>query len=179
MGFKRLGSPVYVSRKASIRRPEMISIGSNVLIDDFSILSAYDEIILGDHVHINCFSALYATSKIVMEDFSGLASYVALYTESDDYSGASLTNPTVPREYKPNWHTGPITLRKHVIVGTHSSILPDVIVGTGTAIGGYSLVKDHCDPWSIYTGCPARKRGERKKDILEVEARLLAADGEE
>jgi dTDP-4-amino-4,6-dideoxy-D-glucose acyltransferase len=173
MGFKKIGKTVVISRKASIHNPEKIIIGSNVLIDDYSILSAHDEIILGNYIHINSFSALYARSRIVMEDFSGLSSYVALYTESDDYSGGSLTNPTVPKKYKPNLHTGPITLKKHVIVGTHSAILPNVTVEIGTAIGSYSLVKEDCEPWSIYVGCPARRIHERKQDLLEYEEDLL------
>lgn len=174
MGFKSLGKSVFISRKCSIHHPERISIGNHVRIDDFCVLSASEEIILGSYIHINCYSALYATSRIIMEDFSGLSSYVALYTESDDYSGESLTNPTVPKEYKPNLHEGPIALEKHAIIGTHSCILPNVVVEIGTAIGAHSLVKGNCDPWSIYVGSPARKIGERKKDILLLETKLLS-----
>jgi galactoside O-acetyltransferase len=174
MGFKSIGKQVFISRKSSIHHPERISIGSNVRIDDFCVLSANAEIALGSYIHLNCYSALYATSRIIMEDFSGLSSYVALYTESDDYSGESLTNPTVPREYKPRLQEGPIVLRKHTIVGTHSCILPNVVIETGTAIGAHSLVKEYCDPWSVYVGCPARKIGERKKDILRLETKLLS-----
>jgi galactoside O-acetyltransferase len=174
MGFKSLGKLVLISRKCSIHHPERISIGSNVRIDDFCILSANDEIVLGNYIHLNGHSSLYASSRITMEDFSGLSSYVALYTESDDYSGLSLTNPTVPKEYKPTFYGGPIILKRHVIVGTHSCILPNVVIETGTAVGAYSLVKDNCDPWSIYVGCPARKIGERKKDILQLEAKFLS-----
>ena len=47
---------------------------------------------IGDYVHIGCFSALFAGSGITLEDFSGLSARVTLYSESDDYSGASLTN---------------------------------------------------------------------------------------
>ena len=112
MGFKSLGKTIVISRKCSIHHPERISIGNNVRIDDFCVLSANEEIILGNYIHLNCYSALYATSKIVMEDFSGLSSYVALYTESDDYSGESLTNPTVPKEYRPKLYAGPIIMMK-------------------------------------------------------------------
>ncbi len=174
MGFKSLGKRVFISRKCSIHHPERISIGSNVRIDDFCVLSANEEIVLGSYIHLSCYSALYASSRIIMEDFSGLSSYVSLYTESDDYSGESLTNPTVPKEYKPKLHAGPIVLRRHTIVGTHSCILPNVVIEIGTAIGAHSLVKGNCDPWSIYVGCPARKTGERKKDILRLETKLLS-----
>ena len=107
-------------------------------------------------------------------DFSGLSANVILYTESDDYSGKSLTNPTIPEAYKPGMEKGKIALGKHVIIGTNSSVLPGVEIGEGTAIGAFSLVKSNCDTWSVYSGCPARKKGERSKKLLELEERFLS-----
>lgn len=40
IGFKSLGKNVLISDKSSIYSPENISIGNNVRIDDFCILSA-------------------------------------------------------------------------------------------------------------------------------------------
>lgn len=40
IGFKSLGENVLISDKTSIYSPENISIGNNVRVDDFSILSA-------------------------------------------------------------------------------------------------------------------------------------------
>ena len=40
IGFKFLGNNVLISDKTSIYSPENISIGNNVRVDDFSILSA-------------------------------------------------------------------------------------------------------------------------------------------
>ena len=40
IGFKSLGKNVLISDKTSIYSPENISIGNNVRVDDFSILSA-------------------------------------------------------------------------------------------------------------------------------------------
>ena len=37
---------------------------------------------------------------IIFEDFSGLAYQVQVFTQSDDYSGRTLTNPTIPDEYR-------------------------------------------------------------------------------
>ena len=56
MGFKELGANVLVSRKASIYGAEKISLGNNVRVDDFSILSGRIEI--GNHVHIAAYVAL-------------------------------------------------------------------------------------------------------------------------
>lgn len=57
LGLKRLGQNVYISRKSSIYSPENISIGDNVRIDDFCILSG--NITLGNYIHIAAYTALY------------------------------------------------------------------------------------------------------------------------
>lgn len=171
IGFKSIGENVLLSRKASIYSPEKISLGNNVRIDDFSILSG--NITLGNYVHIAAFSALFAgENEIIMHDFTTISSRVSIYAISDDYSGSSLTNPTIPDIFR-NVYGGKVELKKHVIVGSGSVILPNVIIGEGTAVGACSLVTKNCIPWSIYLGTPAKKLKERNKYLLELEKKFL------
>jgi galactoside O-acetyltransferase len=96
---------------------------------------------------------------------------VSIYSSSDDYSGSSLTNPTVPSAYKKVIHDD-VILHKHVIIGAGSIILPGVTIGEGTAIGALSLVSKSVEAFKIATGNPIRVIKERKHDILELEWRL-------
>ena len=57
---------------------------------------------LGSNIHIGAYTVLYGQYGIDMNDFSGLSARVILYSVNDDYSGNSLTNPTVPSEFKKN-----------------------------------------------------------------------------
>lgn len=168
----KIGKNVVISMKASIYNPDNIEIGDNVRIDDFCILSGGSGLIIGNNVHIACYSALFAGAGIIMEDFSGLSARVTLYSESDDYSGETLTNPTIPMKYK-KINRGQIILRKHCIIGVNSTVLPGVIIGEGTSVGAYSLVKSNCEPWSIYAGIPAKRIKGRKKNMLELEKRFF------
>lgn len=178
MGFKRLGSDVKISDKASIYNPSQISIGSHVRIDDFAILSAgSDGIILGDYVHIACFCGLMGAAEIRMDDFSGLSSRVFIYSSSDDYSGAALTNPTVPEKYT-NVVSAPVHLHKHVIIGTCATILPGVSIGIGSAIGAYALVGKHIPERVIATGQPCRVVKARKIDLFKLEEELRKSASE-
>ena len=69
LGLKRYGENVLISRKSSIYQADKISIGSNVRIDDFCILSG--EIEIGNYVHIAAYTSLFAgDAGIRMEDFS-------------------------------------------------------------------------------------------------------------
>lgn len=171
-GFRKFGDNVRISKKCSVYMPENISIGSNVRIDDFCIIVGGEEgIQIGSYVHIAIYCAIFGHGGVFLDDFSGLSSRVVLYSATDDYSGEFLTNPTVPKEYQ-NVVQGKIILNKHVIIGTNSTILPDVVIGEGSAVGAHSLVSRSLKPWGIYFGSPARKIKDRNKKLLELEQQV-------
>lgn len=173
IGLKSFGNNVLISRKSSIYNPEMITIGNSVRIDDFTILSGGSGIELGNFIHISCFGALFGGAGIRIKDFSTISSRVTIFSESDDYSGMSLTNPMIPKEFKPLFKSKPVDIGQHVIVGTNSSILPGVKIEEGVAIGAHSLVIENCDPWSIYVGTPAIRIKTRSQNILKLEKEFL------
>lgn len=171
IGLKSYGKNVQLSRKASIYGASHISIGDNVRIDDFCILSG--KIDLGNHVHIAAYAALFGgKTGIQVDDFSGISSRCAVYAESDDYSGNYLTNPTIPEKYL-NIISGKVRLEKHTLIGTGSTILPGVTIGEGTAVGSMSLINKSLDKWGIYVGIPCKYMKARSKKLLTDEANLL------
>ena len=177
MGFKSLGSNVRVSDKAAIYDADQIEIGTNSRIDDFCVISG--KVSIGRNVHIAVFCNVAGGEKgITMNDFSGLAYGCHVFTQSDDYSGRTLTNPTVPDRYKEETKRS-IVIGKHSIVGTESLICPGVVLGEGTAVGGLSMVTKSTEEWSIYFGSPAKRIKARKRDLLLLEKAYLASEAEE
>lgn len=173
IGFRTIGEDVLISRKASIYGAKNILIGDHVRIDDFCILSG--NIILSSYIHIAAYCALFGgKSGIVMNDFSGLSSRCVIYADSDDYSGEYLTNPTISDEFR---HVigGKVVLGRHVIVGTGSSIMPNVIIEEGAAIGSMSLVNVSLKGWAIYAGIPCRKIKDRSNKLLGKESEFLTS----
>lgn len=174
LGFASVGENVQISDKASFYGVNRIEIGSNTRIDDYSVLAAgVGGIQIGNHVHIAVGSLLVGAGKITLSDFSGLSSRISIYSSSDDYSGAWLTNPTIPSEYTGVTHAD-VFLGKHVIVGSGSVILPGVVLEEGVAIGALSLVIKRCEAFGIYAGNPVKRIKERKRDLLELETKFLA-----
>lgn len=111
----------------------MISIGDNVRIDDFCILSGRIEI--GNNIHIAAYSALYGGKDgIYINDYANLSSRVSVYSVSDDYSGETMTNPTIPDKYK-NVESAPDIIDRHVIIGSTSVVMPGVTLREGSAFG--------------------------------------------
>lgn len=173
LNLLQYGENVLISDKVSIYNPSRISIGSNVRIDDYAVLSAGEGgIYLGDYVHIAVFSSLIGRGRITLSDFSGLSSRVSVYSSNDDYSGEYLTNPTVPSRFTGVKHAD-VHLGKHVIVGSGSVILPGVTLENGVAIAALSLVSKNCSAFGIYSG--NRRIGERSSRLLELELELRRA----
>lgn len=173
MGFKSVGNNVQLSDKASYYNCKNITIGNNVRIDDFCVLSAGSGgIDIGSHIHIAVFSSLIGAGKITLLDFCNISSKVAIYSSNDDYSGEYMTNPTIPKEFT-NVSHGPVTIGKHVIIGSGSVILPNVILEEGAAVGALSMVNRSCEAFSIYSGTPAKKVKARSNKIMNLEQKLL------
>ena len=171
IGFKRLGKSVKISDKASIYDADQIEIGDFSRIDDFCVISG--KINIGKFVHIAPFCLLAGGEKgISMADFSGLAYYVQIFSQSDDYTGRTLTNPTVPPAYKLEKKM-PVSLGRHVIIGAGSLVFPGVEIAEGCSVGAMTLVNKSTQPWGVYVGNPARRVKERKKDLLELEKQFL------
>lgn len=174
IGFRSVGEDVLVSSKASIYGAENIVLGDHVRIDDFCFLSG--KITIGSYVHISAYSMLIGGKYgIVMKDFSGLSSRCTIYAVSDDYSGAYLTNPTIPEKYS-HLIGGEVVLNKHVIVGTGSTILSGINIGEGTAVGSMTLVNRNLEEWSIYAGIPCKKIKDRKQDLLNFEKKMFHSE---
>lgn len=171
MGFKYLGSNVKISEKASIYDCDRIEVGDNSRIDDFCVISG--RVVIGAYVHIAPFCLVAGGEKgVFMDDFSGLAYHAQVFSQSDNYLGGSLTNPTVPAAYKKELKKS-VSIGRHVIVGAGSIIMPGADLADGCSVGALSLVRKKTEPWGVYAGNPARRIMERKKDLLELEARFL------
>lgn len=171
MGFKALGAGVKISDKAAIYNPELIEIGDYSRIDDFCVVSG--KVSIGRNVHIAVFCNVAGGELgVTLEDFSGLAYGCHVFSQSDDYSGKTLTNPTIPENFKKVLRAA-VTLKRHVIIGTCSVVLPGVTVDEGTSVGAMSMVTKSTEPWSVYFGIPAKKLKSRKKDLLILEQEYL------
>lgn len=170
-GFKSLGQGVKISDKASIYNACEIEIGDFSRIDDFCVISGKVKIGKYNHITPMCLVA-GGVAGIIFEDFCTLAYGVKIFSQSDDYTGETLTNSLIPKKYK-NEKFSAVLLQRHVIVGAGATILPGVTIAEGCSVGAMALVTKSTDVWGIYTGVPAKRIKERKKDLLLLEVEFL------
>jgi dTDP-4-amino-4,6-dideoxy-D-glucose acyltransferase len=176
--FASMGDRVAIDPTARVIGAGRVSLGSNVRIDAFVVLSAgAGGIAIGDYVHIGAHCFLAGEAPIRIEDFTGVSGRVSIYSSSDDFSGESLMGPTVPPELR-QVTSAPVTLKKHAHIGAGSIVLPGVTVGEGAGVGAMSLVKDDVGPFEMVAGVPARRIGTRARTALELERKLRKTSGD-
>ncbi|MFT8418022.1 MAG: acyltransferase [Acetobacter sp.] len=174
MRFKHVGKNVKISEKASIYNADQITIGDNTRIDDFCVISG--KVSFGRNVFVAIFCNIAGGEKgVILEDFSTLAYGCHVFSQSDDYTGMTLTNSTIPKKYKKEIKEK-VSIGKHCIIGTNSIIFPGVAVAEGCSVGAMSMLIKSTKPWGIYFGIPAKRKKERKKDMLHLEKLYLESE---
>lgn len=165
LGLKHYGKNVLISKKASLYGVSNISIGDNVRIDDFCILSG--NITLGNNIHISAYSALYGGGEIIIGDYSGCSAKCVLISASDDFSGEYMVGAVIDDKYT-NVTKGKIILEEYVQLGANTIVLPNVTIKEGAVTGAMSLVNKDLEAWSINYGIPCKKQKDRSKKLLEL-----------
>lgn len=172
IGLKKIGNNVLISRKCSIYDPKNISLGNNVRIDDFCIISG--NITIGNYVHISAYTAIYGKYGVKIGNFCGLSPRCTIFSGSDDFSGEYMISPMVPEELT-NIQKGKVILEDYVQLGTNSTALPNIICYEGSVSGAYSFILQNLDPWTINIGIPCKKIKDRSKNILNLKNNIVDA----
>ena len=165
LGLKSYGKNVLISRHACLYSPETISIGNNVRIDDFCILSG--NITLGSNIHISSYCALYGAKGIIFEDNTGCSARTTIYSAIDDFSGEYLIGPMQPECFT-NVTGGVVRIKEYVQIGAHCLIFPNLTIGEGAVLGAFSFTKKDLPSWGIYAGIPCKKIKNRSKELKKI-----------
>ncbi len=153
--FKKIGRNVTIYN-ASIIYPENISIGDEVVIDDFCFLTGREEgIEIGNFSHIVAGTILQGGGLLKIGDFCGIGHRSVILAASDDYHGEGFIGLKVLNEYR-KLNFRPVTLKNHSHVGAGSIILPGVTLGEGCSIGAGSLVTKDMPEWTVCYGTPCK-----------------------
>lgn len=170
LGFKKVGTNVLISDKASIYNAENISIGNNVRIDDFAILSAgVGGIEIGSNIHIACHASFIGAGKITLGDYSNYAAYTCILSSSDDFTGEYLISPVLPDEFR-KVKSADVTIKDFVVLGIRTTVLPGVTMGKNSGTGAMTLIKKDVPENELWIGCPATRLMNRMKNKFGIES---------
>mgnify|MGYP006155572507 FL=1 len=155
INFKKIGSNIQISKNVTIIGAKNISIGSNVRIDDYTVISSNEgSLKIGSNVHIGAQSYLGCAGKIQIGNDVNLSQGVRIYSKIDDYLKYRKGNKTI---------LGSVEIDNNVIIGSGTVIVGHCKIAEGAVVGALSLVKSNLKKWSINAGIPTKFIKTRKK----------------
>jgi galactoside O-acetyltransferase len=168
-----IGANVMLYPLAKILSPDVVSIGDNVIIDDFVLIDGGSAAEIGSYVHIACFTSVTGGGRFVMKDFTTISSGCRILTGAGEVTAPAVRDSSPP-EVSGDADRSFVILEKHSILGANVVVLPGVTVGEGAAVGAGSLVVTDVEPWTVNVGSPSRPIKARPSEkILRMERELL------
>lgn len=104
---------------------------------------------LGYETDIGQFSYINAANGVIIEDYVQIGSHCSIYSHS------TIDN-----------RSGHVVLRKNCRIGTHSVIMPGVIIGENSIIGAFSFVTKDIPDNVIAFGVPAKVSRKMSSDEI-------------
>jgi acetyltransferase-like isoleucine patch superfamily enzyme len=98
-----------------------------------------DSLNLGYKTDIGAFTYINAKNGVIIEDYVQIGSHCAIYSIS------TIDNKE-----------GTVILKENCKIGSHTVIMPGIIVGKNSIIGAHSFVKSDIPPNVIAAGVPAK-----------------------
>lgn len=120
-----------------MREPYKIRIGCGSIIGDRAILDGRNGIEIGENVN--------------------LSSNVSIWTEQHDHRDSFFRCDTQTKT--------PVKIGNRVWIGPNALILHSVEIGEGAVVAAGAVVTKSIEPYTIVAGVPAKKIGERNKNL--------------
>ena len=175
INFRTYGYDIMIYAPCSIINAENISIGSHIIIGDYSIINGGSSMQVGDYVHIAGNVSIIGGGETNIGDFVSVGYGARIITGTDSVMGDCLCNPTVPAKYRACIRDI-TTLEDHAFIGPNVVIYPGVTIGEGSVIGAGSVVTKNVDDWGVYIGQPARRVKDRPKEKMLRMVETLLSD---
>lgn len=109
---------------------------------------------IGESTTINKYVDLDGRGGLSIGNNVSISAYVKIITASHDPNTSGF-------EYV----TKPVRIEDYVWIGTGALVLPGVTLGVGSVVASGSIVTKDVEPYSIVAGNPARKLGDRKRNL--------------
>lgn len=133
-----MGKNTIIYFGAEIRDSHKLKIGKGTIIGDKAILDARNEINIGENVN--------------------LSSNVQIWTEQHDHRDP-LFRCNSDKSFK-------VTIMDRSWLGPNVTVLPGVTIGEGAVVAAGSVVTKSVDSFTIVAGIPAKKIGDRNRNLI-------------
>jgi acetyltransferase-like isoleucine patch superfamily enzyme len=154
------GARIYPGAK--IIHAERLTLGEHSTIDDFVFLNCGLGTRLGRYVHVACHASVIGGGELEVGDYGVIATGARVLTGTDTFADGARMSTHLPDELR-SVTVAKVTLGADAFVGANAVVMPGVSLGEGAVAGAGAVVTGDLEPWTVYTGCPARPRSERPR----------------
>ena len=150
--LKYLGRNVIIGRSVRIRKPHLVEIDDNSIIDDFTYISTPAKI--GKNCHIGANVTINGgASKITIKNFVDIGANTVISTASTNFINPSISSAAIPKKYQFGTIVEQVKIDNYAVIGSSSVILPGVNLPEGFACGAMTLLKKkNYEKWCLYAG---------------------------
>lgn len=161
-----VGNNAYINSNVRIRRPELVSMGSNVAIDWGFYCTT--QVRLGDYVHICPYVTCIGGKEGVLKcaGFNNIAAGSRIICVSERFDDSGIFGSMIPTEFRGRLINEPVIMEPFSNVGTNAVVLPGSYLAMGVLITIGSVIKGKTEPWTVYSGNPA-------KPVKQIDGRKL------
>ena len=140
----KFGERLTTGHRVTVR--ENTIAGNNLQIGTLSDIQG--DCLIGNYVRFH--SSVHVGKESRIEDYVWVFPYVVL-----------TNDPHPPSEVRLG-----VTLKTYAVIATHSTVLPGVIVGSGSLVGAHSLVTKDVVENTVVSGVPARYKCDASSVLL-------------
>lgn len=132
-------------------------------ISNTSSLVCPSNLILADNIFIGHYNFIEASNKIEIGEGCQITNYVSIISHSSHISIRLYGRHYIEETEHIGYIKGQIKIGAYSFIGPHSTIMPDTIIGKGSIIAAYSMVRGIFPDFAIISGNPAAVIGDTRK----------------
>jgi serine acetyltransferase len=161
--FYHFGENSLISRGFITKYPQLICIGNNVYIDEYSEITAWlnkendkttPVIKIGNNTIVRKFAHITAVDKIIIGENVLIGPNVLITDNS--HGILDKTQSQLHPSLRPIYSKGPVIIGDNVWIGEKASIMPGVTIGKSVIIAANSVVTKSIPDNSMVAGVPAK-----------------------
>ena len=164
--LKKCGNGVKINPMAKIAKPEVVELGDNCRLGDFSFIFGGKGVQIGKYTDFQPHTRIWGGGRCIIGDRVSTGPGTTFLTATYSHEGGKIMVDGMG-EGMAEEQGGLCEVGNDVYIGANSVIMP-VKVGEGAVIAACSFVTHNLKPWGIYAGNPAKRVGWREKPSDEM-----------
>jgi len=146
--------PLQVLRHCFYSRWFKLTLGHNSVIYNSCHIRAPHRIVIGDNTSIGDHCILDGRSGLTIGNSVNLSTGVWIWTLQHDMNDPEF-----------GVKGAPVIIEDYAWVSSRTTLLPGVTIGKGAVVAAGAVVTKSVEPYTVVGGVPAKKIGERSKEL--------------